>query len=244
MGRRPPRRWRSRRAGEGTPFRLTLLREATRSRASVDGDAFGKTTRKFGPPGEAHVSRSAEPRLYAGGGAGRADDRGDRFGRIDGRGSGTARTSGYLRDKTLAQWIALNRLSEVRLNVSKLSAEHGYGRTQVRQPHVALRHALLRHQQFQHETHRGARLGGRRENQGKSAGGVHRLLRQRIGIPGNSNATDWTQGNTAASANCTPTGTGSGAGVPSNPGTGTANCVPTTTAAPTPNVLPTTTTTQ
>ncbi|MDP9084301.1 MAG: type II secretion system minor pseudopilin GspI [Pseudomonadota bacterium] len=33
--------------------------------------------------------------------------------------SGTARTSGYLRDKTLAQWIALNRLSEVRLNVSK-----------------------------------------------------------------------------------------------------------------------------
>lgn len=31
----------------------------------------------------------------------------------------TARTSGYLRDKTLAQWIALNRLSEVRLNVTK-----------------------------------------------------------------------------------------------------------------------------
>jgi general secretion pathway protein I len=33
--------------------------------------------------------------------------------------SGAARTSGYLRDKTLAQWIALNRLSEVRLNVNK-----------------------------------------------------------------------------------------------------------------------------
>ena len=33
--------------------------------------------------------------------------------------SGTARTSGYLRDKTLAQWIALNRLTEVRLNVTK-----------------------------------------------------------------------------------------------------------------------------
>jgi general secretion pathway protein I len=30
--------------------------------------------------------------------------------------SGTARTSGYLRDKTLAQWIALNRITEVRLN--------------------------------------------------------------------------------------------------------------------------------
>jgi len=33
--------------------------------------------------------------------------------------SGTARSSAYLRDKTLAQWIALNRLTEVRLNMNK-----------------------------------------------------------------------------------------------------------------------------
>ena len=33
--------------------------------------------------------------------------------------SSAARTSGYLRDKTLAQWIGLNRLSEVRLNLTK-----------------------------------------------------------------------------------------------------------------------------
>ncbi len=33
--------------------------------------------------------------------------------------NGTARTSGFLRDKTLSQWIALNRLSEVRLNLVK-----------------------------------------------------------------------------------------------------------------------------
>jgi general secretion pathway protein I len=33
--------------------------------------------------------------------------------------NGTARTSGFLRDKSLAQWIALNRLSEVRLNTAK-----------------------------------------------------------------------------------------------------------------------------
>jgi general secretion pathway protein H len=32
-------------SGEGTPFRLTLLREATRAQASVDGDALGKITR-------------------------------------------------------------------------------------------------------------------------------------------------------------------------------------------------------
>jgi general secretion pathway protein I len=33
--------------------------------------------------------------------------------------SGTARSSAYLRDKTLAQWIALNRLTQVRLNMTK-----------------------------------------------------------------------------------------------------------------------------
>ena len=33
--------------------------------------------------------------------------------------SSTARASGYLRDKTLAQWVALNRLSEVRLKLTK-----------------------------------------------------------------------------------------------------------------------------
>jgi prepilin-type N-terminal cleavage/methylation domain-containing protein len=32
---------------------------------------------------------------------------------------GAARTSGYLRDKTLAQWIALNRIAEVRLTANK-----------------------------------------------------------------------------------------------------------------------------
>ena len=32
-------------SGEGTPFRLTLLREGTTTKASVDGDAFGKITR-------------------------------------------------------------------------------------------------------------------------------------------------------------------------------------------------------
>jgi general secretion pathway protein H len=33
-------------SGEGTPFRLTLLRAATHAQASVDGDAFGKISRE------------------------------------------------------------------------------------------------------------------------------------------------------------------------------------------------------
>jgi general secretion pathway protein H len=32
-------------SGEGTPFRLTLLREGTQAKASVDGDALGKISR-------------------------------------------------------------------------------------------------------------------------------------------------------------------------------------------------------
>jgi len=36
---------------------------------------------------------------------------------------GAARTTGYLRDKTLAQWIALNRIAEVRLTVNKLATQ-------------------------------------------------------------------------------------------------------------------------
>jgi hypothetical protein len=33
-------------SGEGTPFRLTLQREASNAKASVDGDALGRISRK------------------------------------------------------------------------------------------------------------------------------------------------------------------------------------------------------
>jgi general secretion pathway protein I len=41
--------------------------------------------------------------------------------------SGTARTSSFLRDKTVAQWIALNRITEVRLNTNKFGANTDTG---------------------------------------------------------------------------------------------------------------------
>jgi general secretion pathway protein I len=41
--------------------------------------------------------------------------------------SSTARTSGVLRDKTIAQWIALNRLAEIRLNLTKFGQNNDTG---------------------------------------------------------------------------------------------------------------------
>jgi general secretion pathway protein I len=41
--------------------------------------------------------------------------------------SSTARTSGVLRDKTIAQWIALNRLAEIRLNLTKFGQNNDIG---------------------------------------------------------------------------------------------------------------------
>jgi len=37
-------------SGEGTPFRLTLLRDGTAAKASVDGDALGKVSRNGSEP--------------------------------------------------------------------------------------------------------------------------------------------------------------------------------------------------
>lgn len=41
-------------SGEGTPFRLTLLREGTTAKASVDGDALGKLSRVGSDQREKH----------------------------------------------------------------------------------------------------------------------------------------------------------------------------------------------
>jgi general secretion pathway protein H len=62
-------------SGEGTPFRLTLLRDATQARASVNGDAFGKTSQESSdhPPAEALVrSRPHRAADSPGRGTGRA----------------------------------------------------------------------------------------------------------------------------------------------------------------------------
>ena len=127
-------------SGEGTPFRLILQRDETKTEASVVGDALGKVSpRKLEFDRQAHMKSRGQRRVPVGAHRGAP---------VPTRGftlvevlvalmvvamglaalmvavSGTARTSGYLRDKTLAQWIAMNRLTEVRLNSNNKFAQN------------------------------------------------------------------------------------------------------------------------
>ena len=155
--------------------------------------------------------------------------------------SGTARTSGYLRDKTLAQWIALNRLAEVRLTVNKVAQSSGSTNGDTGELQFASRtwHYDTRYYdtQFQSTKRIVVRVwAGDAKTKGNPVAEATGFYGSGLSIPGNSNATDWTQGNTMGSANCTPAGTPSIGG-------GTANCIPTNTVNGVQGVLPTTPTT-
>lgn len=162
--------------------------------------------------------------------------------------SGTARTSGYLRDKTLAQWIALNRLAEVRLTVNKVAQSSGSTNGDTGELQFASRtwHYDTRYYdtQFQSTKRIVVRVwAGDAKTKGNPVAEATGFYGSGLSIPGNSNATDWTQGNSAASANCTPAGAPPSGGGLNTQGGGTANCVPTNTVNGTQGVLPTTPTT-
>ena len=168
--------------------------------------------------------------------------------------SGTARTSGYLRDKTIAQWIALNRLTQVRLMVNKLGDNQDTGQLDFagRKWHYDTRYFDT---QFQSMKRVEVRVypgdAGTKSNPiARSTG----FMGTSMGIPGGSNV-DWTVGSTASSVNCgngtTVGGIGapgvgaSGNGLNGSLGTGTnlqngtpnINCTP---APGTPATVPTT----
>jgi general secretion pathway protein I len=121
--------------------------------------------------------------------------------------SGTARTSGYLRDKTIAQWIALNRLEQVRLMVNKLGDTQDTGQLDFagRKWHYDTRYYDTQFQSMKRievRVYPGA-AGTKVNPIAQSTGFVGTAL----GIPGGSNV-DWTVGTTmTASQNCTPAGT-------------------------------------
>jgi general secretion pathway protein I len=161
--------------------------------------------------------------------------------------SGTARTSGYLRDKTLAQWIALNRLAEVRLTVNKVAQSTSATNGDKAELQFANRtwHYDTRYYdtQFQSTKRIVVRVwAGDAKTKGNPLAEATGFYGSGLSIPGNSNAVDWTQGNTAASANCPPAGNinggaGTGAGTGTN---GAANCTNNTNASVQPGNPPTT----
>jgi general secretion pathway protein I len=120
--------------------------------------------------------------------------------------SGTARTSGYLRDKTIAQWIALNRLTQVRLMVNKLGDNQDKGQLDFagRKWHYDTRYFDT---QFQSMKRVEVRVyPGDASTKGNPIAQSTGFMGSSVGIAGGSNV-DWTAGSTAASAPCT-TGTG------------------------------------
>ena len=129
--------------------------------------------------------------------------------------SGAARTSGYLRDKTLAQWIALNRISEVRLNSKNKFAQNTdaadvdfagrpwhYDTRYFDTTFTSMKRVVVRVYAGSSKT-KGNPLA-------ESSSFISTLMQA-----GSSNATNWNQGSSVQTLNST-TGT---IGTPANPGT-------------------------
>ena len=151
--------------------------------------------------------------------------------------SGTARTSGYLRDKTLAQWMALNRLSEVRLNLNKFGQNTDIGEINFanRTWHYDTRYFDTSIATMKRVVVRV--YAGDAKTKGNPLAESTGFLGSAISstsTPGGSNV-DWTIGSTLATAappNAAPTGL-PGA-IPTGPTTVTPAPTPTPTPTPTP----------
>ena len=112
--------------------------------------------------------------------------------------SGTARTSGYLRDKTLAQWMALNRLSEVRLNLTKFgqNADTGEINFANRTWHYDTRYFDTSIATMKRVVVRV--YAGDAKTKGNPLAESTGFLGSAIATPGSSNSVDWTVGSTLA----------------------------------------------
>ena len=165
--------------------------------------------------------------------------------------SGTARTSGMLRDKTIAEWIALNRLAEVRLSLTKYGQNTDTGELDFanRKWHYDTRY-------FDTSVNSMKRVvvrvyPGDTKTKGNPIAETTGFLGSSLSIAGGSNV-DWTQGSTlTVGAPCVGTPGAAGAATPSvnvvsgaNQQLGAAqspNCTPAAgTPATIPGVTPTT----
>jgi general secretion pathway protein I len=134
--------------------------------------------------------------------------------------SSTARTSGYLRDKTLAQWMALNRLSEVRLNVAKFGQNTDTGELNFanRTWHYDTRYFDTSFASMKRVVVRV--YAGNAKTKGNPLAESTGFLGSSLGTPGSSNV-DWTTGSTVQTATppgTTPTQTAPVTGTPTPPG--------------------------
>jgi general secretion pathway protein I len=146
---------------------------------------------------------------------------------------GAARTSGYLRDKTLAQWIALNRLAEVRLTVNKLAAQTSAQASAAQNNDTGQLDFASRTWHYDTRyfdtTFPGMKRvvvrvwAGDAKTKGNPITETTSFLGTSLGQPGLSN-TDWTVGSTASTALCGPqTAGGAGVGAAVAPTTGGVN---------------------
>jgi general secretion pathway protein I len=126
--------------------------------------------------------------------------------------SSTARTSGFLRDKTVAQWIALNRLTEVRLNLNKFAANTDTGELNFanRTWHYDTRYFDTSVATMKRVVVRV--YAGDAKTKSNPVAESTGFLGSSISTPGTSNAVDWTLGSTA-----TPTTPNNGIPIPGTP---------------------------
>ena len=124
--------------------------------------------------------------------------------------SGAARTSGYLRDKTLAQWIALNRLSEVRLNMNKFGQNTDTGELQFasRSWHYDTRYFDTSIASMKRVVVRV--YAGNAKTKGNPLAESSTFLGSALGTAGTSNSSNWIDGSTlpTTAASGTPGTTG------------------------------------
>lgn len=126
--------------------------------------------------------------------------------------SSTARTSGFLRDKTVAQWIALNRLTEVRLNLNKFAANTDTGEVNFanRTWHYDTRYFDTSVATMKRVVVRV--YAGDAKTKSNPVAESTGFLGSSISTPGTSNAVDWTLGTTAI-----PTTPNNGTPIPGTP---------------------------
>ena len=129
--------------------------------------------------------------------------------------SSTARTSGMLRDKTIAQWIALNRLAEIRLNLTKFGQNNDIGELDFgnRKWHYDTRYFDTNINSMKRVVVRVYQ--GDAKTKGNALIETVGFVGQQLAIPGNSNSLNWQSGSLPSATN--PANTAN----PTDPTTGT-----------------------